>query len=188
VSSLRTISGRGSSSSCTGLLRRQTMKVCGACSKEMPKDGFSSKQWKMKAHERRCKVCVSDGTPVKLLPPDQGAANDDHTSTETQSQRTTQDKPRTSPGFDEDAPACWICLEPSDDKGNAAQRDCSCRGKDAGWVHMSCLKEFAYRRSDAATSFDSCMRPWQYCDCCKQKYQGKLAVRNHNPTRLPQRS
>jgi len=45
----------------------KNMKLCAACHKDLPKDKFSKKQWKL--DQRRCKVCVSDNREVQPLPP-----------------------------------------------------------------------------------------------------------------------
>ena len=41
------------------------MKVCAACSQELPKDKFSKKQWQLKC--RRCKECIAENREVTLL-------------------------------------------------------------------------------------------------------------------------
>ena len=43
------------------------MKICAACHKDLPKDSYSKKQWKL--DQRRCKVCVNDNREVQ--PPQQ---------------------------------------------------------------------------------------------------------------------
>ena len=44
--------------------------------------------------------------------------------------------------------ACWICLcEDPDDQGKPIVRDCSCRGNDAGFAHLSCLVDYAKMKS-----------------------------------------
>ena len=49
------------------------MKICTACSEELPKEKFSKKQWQSKQHQRRCKECIADNREVKSEAP----ANDD---------------------------------------------------------------------------------------------------------------
>ena len=41
------------------------MKICAACSQELPKEKFSKKQWQSKQH-RRCKECIADNREVNL--------------------------------------------------------------------------------------------------------------------------
>ena len=43
------------------------MKICAACSQELPKDKFSKKQWQLK-QQRRCKECISANRAVQLDP------------------------------------------------------------------------------------------------------------------------
>ena len=35
------------------------MKICAACSQELPKERFSKKQWQLKS-QRRCKECIAE--------------------------------------------------------------------------------------------------------------------------------
>ncbi len=39
-------------------------------------------------------------------------------------------------------PKCWICYHDEVDKSECLRRDCSCRGPDAGFVHLSCLVSY----------------------------------------------
>ena len=43
------------------------MKTCAACHKDLPKDKFSKKQWKLNLNQRRCKVCVADNREVQQI-------------------------------------------------------------------------------------------------------------------------
>ncbi|EJK48992.1 hypothetical protein THAOC_32171 [Thalassiosira oceanica] len=43
------------------------MKICGACEKELPKESFSGKQWKVRRSMRRCKDCVAAGNELVLF-------------------------------------------------------------------------------------------------------------------------
>jgi len=48
----------------------------------------------------------------------------------------------------EDVPHCWICHdEGTDELGEPLRRDCSCRGLDSGFVHLSCLVEYAKQKT-----------------------------------------
>ena len=49
------------------LHKRYDMKICGACEKELPRDSFSGKQWKLKKSVRRCKGCVTTGKELVLF-------------------------------------------------------------------------------------------------------------------------
>ena len=41
------------------------MKICAACSQELPKEKFSKKQWQIKK-QRRCKECIAENRDVTL--------------------------------------------------------------------------------------------------------------------------
>ena len=56
------------------------------------------------------------------------------------SRKTADDEPSSPPP----GAACWICLDRHlDEGGKPIVRDCSCRGDDAGFVHLSCLAYYA---------------------------------------------
>jgi hypothetical protein len=45
--------------------------------------------------------------------------------------------------FDE-VVVCYLCLDGDlDETGQPLRRDCACRGTDAGFVHLSCLTNYA---------------------------------------------
>jgi hypothetical protein len=74
--------------------------------------------------------------------------------------------------------SCWICLDDGADHcGKPPVRDCSCRGDDAGFVHVSCLVDYARRKTrefdDASVDF---VAPWMNCPNCKQRYQQQLQI------------
>jgi hypothetical protein len=76
-------------------------------------------------------------------------------------------------GLDDTMASCWICLDDEADQyGKPPVRDCSCRGDDAGFSHVSCLVEYARRKSmevdDDPMDF---IVPWTNCPNCKQGYQ-----------------
>lgn len=90
------------------------------------------------------------------------------------------------------SPSCWICLEEGPDQlGKPIVRDCSCRG-DAGFAHLSCLKEYAKRasielntdrlidseelRNSAASEVKKFTVAWQKCPFCHQRYEHELAI------------
>ena len=125
------------------------MKICAACNQELPKEGFSKKQWKLKQHERRCIDCISANRLVT--------------------------KPREDAIYD-DAPSCWICLgEGPDELGNPLIRDCSCRGSDAGFAHRACIVQYAtmkFEDSEGNLNWEV----WEICPGCMQSYQKTLAA------------
>ena len=43
------------------------MKICAACSRELPRERFSNKQWQLKQHQRRCKECIDENREVTTL-------------------------------------------------------------------------------------------------------------------------
>ena len=43
------------------------MKICGACEKELHRDSFSGKQWKLRRSIRRCKGCIAAGNELALF-------------------------------------------------------------------------------------------------------------------------
>ena len=68
--------------------------------------------------------------------------------------------------------SCWICLEEGpDDSGQPLRRDCSCRGSDSGYGHVSCIIKYAKEKSMVSNSSE----PWSTCPNCNQKYQHDLA-------------
>lgn len=79
----------------------------------------------------------------------------------------------------EDAPHCWICHEEgTDESEEPLRRDCSCRGSDSGFAHLSCLIENAKHRTKQwdGRDFDKLWKLWQECPGCKQRYQNELRV------------
>ena len=53
------------------------MKICAACHRDLPKESYSKKQWKL--DKRRCKVCTSDNREVQSIPKKQDN-NDQNTN------------------------------------------------------------------------------------------------------------
>lgn len=44
--------------------------------------------------------------------------------------------------------ACWICFDGDpDEEGKPIVRDCSCRGDDAGFAHLSCRVKYAEKKT-----------------------------------------
>ena len=42
------------------------MKACASCHKDLPKESYSKKQWKLDKYQRRCKVCTTNNREVRL--------------------------------------------------------------------------------------------------------------------------
>ncbi len=75
------------------------------------------------------------------------------------------------------AAACWICLDGgSDALGKPVVRDCACRGNDAGFAHMSCIIEYAQKKSEQAETSNEFGTPWEKCPNCTQYYQNNLMI------------
>jgi hypothetical protein len=74
---------------------------------------------------------------------------------------------------------CYLCLGGDvDDDGQPLQRDCACRGSDAGFVHLSCLAEYAAIKSKGwdGRLMDEFRKPWRDCPSCHQHYQNELGI------------
>lgn len=83
------------------------------------------------------------------------------------------------PPNDDEEPKCFICLGgEADEAREPLRRDCSCRGTDAGFSHLSCLVENAANRSKRWDGRDlvEFTRPWEVCPICCKFYQSTLAV------------
>jgi hypothetical protein len=80
-------------------------------------------------------------------------------------------------GGDREA-VCYLCLDGGvdDDDGQPLLRDCACRGTDAGFVHLSCLTNYAAAKSRQARGMIEFRKPWRDCPSCHQKYQNELAI------------
>lgn len=78
---------------------------------------------------------------------------------------------------DEEAASCWICFEQNTTE-NPLRRDCSCRGESAGFVHLSCIVEYATQKSVQwdGRDINEIIGPWRKCPNCKQSYQNELAL------------
>ena len=77
----------------------------------------------------------------------------------------------------EDVPHCWICHEEgTDESGEPLRRDCSCRGSDAGYAHLSCLVEYAKQKTKQwdRHSYGKLRKIWADCPCCKQPFQNEI--------------
>jgi hypothetical protein len=55
-------------------------------------------------------------------------------------------------------------------------RDCSCRGDDAGFAHISCIVDYARRKSIEADDWLEFGKPWIVCEHCKQKHENQLRI------------
>jgi hypothetical protein len=73
--------------------------------------------------------------------------------------------------------SCWICLDDEADQyGKPPVRDCSCRGDDVGFAHLSGIVEYARRKSIEADTLDDLLDPWKKCVQCKQYFQDQLRI------------
>mmetsp|Transcript_50594 Transcript_50594/g.107778 ORF Transcript_50594/g.107778 Transcript_50594/m.107778 type:complete len:404 (+) Transcript_50594:122-1333(+) len=79
--------------------------------------------------------------------------------------------------------ACYICLDDGlDEEGKPLVRDCACRGDSSGFVHMSCLVEYAREKSKLHSQhswdnacFEHFEKHWCACPICDQEYQNQLS-------------
>jgi hypothetical protein len=78
---------------------------------------------------------------------------------------------------DDGEAVCYLCLDGGvDEADQPLRRDCACRGSDAGFVHLSCLAEYAATKSKQATSMIEFRKPWRVCPSCNQFYQNEFAI------------
>jgi hypothetical protein len=80
---------------------------------------------------------------------------------------------------DEVVAVCYLCHDGGTDEADQPlRRDCACRGTDAGFVHLSCLAEFASYMSKGWDGGDTNQfrKPWEKCPSCHQIYQNELAI------------
>jgi len=80
-----------------------------------------------------------------------------------------------------DGAACYFCLDEEDDEmGKPVVRDCSCRGNDAGYAHLSCMIKYAEQKSTSAVNVNGKIsdfgEPWYECLSCKQPFKNQLAL------------
>jgi hypothetical protein len=72
---------------------------------------------------------------------------------------------------------CYLCLDGGVDETNQPlRRDCACRGTDAGYVHLSCLTNFAETKSKQARDMNDFVNPWGTCPSCHHEYQNELGI------------
>ena len=72
---------------------------------------------------------------------------------------------------------CYLCLDGDvDEAGHPLRRDCSCRGTDAGFFHLSCLTNYAAAKSEQSRDMIELIEPWIICPQCLQKYQNDLRI------------
>jgi hypothetical protein len=84
-----------------------------------------------------------------------------------------------SDGIGDEESVCYLCLDGDlDDDGRPLRRDCACRGTDAGFVHLSCLANYAETKSKGwdGRDMNELVQPWETCPSCHQYYQNELAV------------
>ena len=75
---------------------------------------------------------------------------------------------------------CWIChSEVADDLGQPPRRDCLCRGSYSGFLHLSCLVEYAEQKSlqyGMNRKVSTLVDPWRHYPSYKQPYQNQPAI------------
>ena len=80
--------------------------------------------------------------------------------------------------------SCWICLvEGSDDEDRPLVHDCSCRGEDAGFAHLSCIMIMKYDEHKSKQSADNdssrintFSNAWVKCPHCNTNYENQLST------------
>ena len=78
---------------------------------------------------------------------------------------------------DDGVAVCYLCLDGGlDDADQPLRRDCACRGTDAGFVHLSCLTNYAEAKSEQSHDMNEFITPWHTCPSCHQYYQNELAI------------
>jgi hypothetical protein len=76
-----------------------------------------------------------------------------------------------------DGAACYFCLdEGPDETGKPVVRDCSCRGYDAGYAHLSCMIKYAQQKCTTLVGKLDFVVPWYECLSCKQPFKHQLAL------------
>ena len=67
---------------------------------------------------------------------------------------------------DDDGAVCYLCLDGgADEADQPMRRDCACRGTDAGFVHLSCLTNYAETKSELADKMSLGMIEFvKFCD------------------------
>jgi hypothetical protein len=76
-----------------------------------------------------------------------------------------------------DGAVCYFCLdEGPDEMGKPVVRDCSCRGNDAGYAHLSCMIKYAEQKSTSLVGRPDFGEPWWLCLNCKQPFKNQLAL------------
>ena len=79
--------------------------------------------------------------------------------------------------IDDSAPVCYLCLDAGPDEvDQPLRRDCACRGTDAGFVHVSCLANYAEIKSKQAHGMNEFRGLWRECPSCHQIYQNELRI------------
>jgi hypothetical protein len=72
---------------------------------------------------------------------------------------------------------CYLCLDAGPDEvDQPLRRDCACRGTDAGFVHVSCLANYAETKSKQASDTNAFSDQWIDCPNCHQQYQNELGI------------
>ena len=82
----------------------------------------------------------------------------------------------TLPSDIDGVPVCYFCYDAVDVAGQHVRRDCACRGTDAGFVHLSCLTDYAEIKSEQAIDMNQFENPLEMCPHCHQFYQNDLRI------------
>jgi hypothetical protein len=92
---------------------------------------------------------------------------------------TVDESSSLAPDGDDVEAVCYLCLDGgADEAGQPLRRDCACRGTDAGFVHLSCLTNYAIAKSTAwdGRDMNDFIKPWRECPSCQQSYQNMLRI------------
>jgi hypothetical protein len=79
---------------------------------------------------------------------------------------------------------CFICLgDGDDDEGGPLVRDCSCRGDNAGFAHLSCIIQYAEQKSKQAkeTDLGEFKEPWQIWYVTTDALESHLVISISSP-------
>jgi hypothetical protein len=73
---------------------------------------------------------------------------------------------------------CYLCLDVDGgaDEADPLRRDCACCGTDAGFVHLSCLTNYAETKSKQSLDMNQFSDLWANCPSCHQEYQNELSI------------
>ena len=139
------------------------MKICAACSKTLPKDKFSKKQWQTRQH-RRCKECIAGNRDVKL----EQESDDDFPSPPA----WTDEQLFKQPPPNEECPICF--LPRPIDEGEITYS--SCCGKV---ICSGCMHAVEPGKDGHCCPFCRSPAPWsdeEWVDQMKERVEGGDAI------------